>query len=208
MVEGWKSLVKRRVGAREVEKWSDRLHTKVKATVYLSLKKVPMWEPYLEKDEFEWGGRLRFKARSGSLLLNVERSRRSCRDAKRNCEACEGGVEESVEHFVLDCPAYVELREKYSTLLRGVCEEYEVGPIYDVWCSDDKSHRISVVLGDCSRYSVCEAGEKRESVEVARKIRIMSNHFLNAIWDARKNMLYSGLVFTSGAQKPRSGSAP
>ena len=35
VVEGWKSLVKRRVGAREVEKWSDRLHTKVKATVHL-----------------------------------------------------------------------------------------------------------------------------------------------------------------------------
>ena len=44
----------------------------------------------LEKDKFERGGRSRFKARSGSLLLNVERSRRPCRDAKRKCESCEG----------------------------------------------------------------------------------------------------------------------
>ena len=167
----------------------------------------PMWESYLERDEYEWGGRLRFKARSGSLLLNVERGRRSGRGAERYCEACEGGVQETVEHFVLDCPAYAAMRDKCSSLLKTVCEEDDVGSVSDVWCSDVNSHRISVVLGDCTRYIVCAVRDEREIVAVARKIRIMSNHFLNAIWDERKNIFYSGLVFTSEAQKPRSGSA-
>jgi len=207
-VSAWKAAVKRRVGSCEIEKWTDGLHMKVKAAVYLHLKKEPMWESYLARGEFESGGRLRFKARSGSLLLNVERGRRSGCVAERLCEACESGVEESVEHFVLDCPAYVELRQKYSTLLKTLCEEYEAGSVYDMWCSDVKNDRVSVVLGDCTTHIVCDAEQPKDPVEVSRKIRIMSNHFLNALWDARKNVLFSGLVLTSGAQKPRSGSAP
>ena len=92
-----------------------------------------------------------------------------------------------MEQFALDCPAYVALREKYGTLLRGVCEEYEIGFIYDVWSSDDKSHRISLVLGDCSRYIVLCVKQRR----IGRLLKLLAKSvscqiIFNAICDGRK----------------------
>ena len=46
----------------------------------------------LSGDEFDRGNRLRFKAKSCSWY-EIDRDCRSCRDAVRNCEAFEGGVE-------------------------------------------------------------------------------------------------------------------
>ena len=76
---------------------------------YLDLKQKPGCEEYLGREKFERGGRLRLKFRSGSLLLNVERERRSGVSADRRCEACDSMREETVEHFLLDCAAYVDI---------------------------------------------------------------------------------------------------
>lgn len=207
-VEEWKGRVKVSVRERGERVWMEGLCTKVKAAVYLDLKQKPGWEEYLGREEFERGGRLRFKFRSGSLLLNVERGRRSGVSADRRCEACNSMREETVEHFLFDCAAYVDIRHRFSDELKSYCDEHDVQSIWEMY-NGKESDRAIVVLGDCGSYMKCASGGKggarRKNEE---NIRILSNRFLNVMWDARKKIVFNGLVYSSGAQKPRSGSAP
>jgi hypothetical protein len=181
-VEEWKGRVK--VSVRECGErlWMDRLCTKVKAAVYLDLKQKPGWEEYLGREEFERGGRLRFKFRSGSLLLNVERGRRSGVSADRRCEACDSMREETVEHFLFDCAAYVDIRQKFSDVLKAFCDEYDVQSIWEMW-NGRESDRAIVVLGECGRNMKGAPGGKGGA---SRKISSLSNHFLNVMCDAIK----------------------
>ena len=210
-VKEWKALV--RVGARrwEEKNWALNLAVKEKATVYVSLKQKSGLEKYLERGEFESGGKLRFRMRSGSILLNLERKRRTpnSRFEDSLCETCPNMASESVEHFLLRCPAYDTIRHEFTQKLKDLCEKEDILSIYEAWISSNVDMRMSVVLGDCVR-SVChKPGSKRDSEGLSRKLRCLSNNFISLMWDARKRKIYQGLVFsTSGAQKPRSGSAP
>ena len=182
-VDEWKGRVKGSVRERSEREWKMRLCTKVKAAVYLDLKQKPGWEEYLGREEFERGGRLRFKFRSGSLLLNVERGRRSGVSADRRCEACDSMREETVEHFLFDCAAYVDIRQKFSDVLKAFCDEYDVQSIWEMW-NGRESDRAIVVLGDCGKYM--KSGGKGGADGSEENIRILSNHFLNVLWDTKK----------------------
>ena len=92
-------------------------------------------------------------------MLNVERGRRSGVSADRRCEACDSMREETVEHFLFDCAAYVDIRQKFSDVLKAFCDEYDVQSIWDVW-NGRESHRAIVVLGDCGSYIKCASGGK------------------------------------------------
>ena len=129
------------------------------AAVYLYLKQKPGWEEYLGREEFERGGRLRFQFRSGSLLLNVEIGRRSGVSADRRCEACDSMREETVEHFLFDCAAYMDIRQKFGDGLKAFCDEYDVQSICEMW-NGRESDRAIVVLGDCGSYMTCASGGK------------------------------------------------
>lgn len=204
MVKGWKAIVKGAVGIREIQLWRERACVKVKADLYLQIKDVPRLEEYLFAEDFMQGGQLRFKLRSGSIILNQEKGRRSECFQDRMCEACDGGVEESVLHFLFECPAYEEERDKFSKRLGECCVLHDMENVLQQWSSEDMVCRAKLVLSDCF---IAKSRLKENTHEVTRQIRIISNHFLNAIWDARKHILFSDLVYASGAQKPRSGSA-
>ena len=113
--------------------------------------------------------------------------------------------EESVEHFLFDCAAYVDTRQKFSDELKAFCDKYDVQSIWEIW-NGRESDRAIVVLGDCGKYM--KSGGKGGADGSEENIRILSNHFLNVLWYARKKIVFNGLVYSSGAQKPRSGSAP
>ena len=65
-------------------------------------------------------------------MLNVERGRRSGVSADRRCEACDSMREETVEHFLFDCAAYVDTRQKFSDVLKAFCDEYDVQSIWEM----------------------------------------------------------------------------
>ena len=167
--------------------WHKDLSVKKKAFAYTKIKAYPRFEEFLRLNEFQRGGLLRFKLRSGTCLLNIEKGRRSRKQADRICSVCEMGTEESVEHFLLECPAYVDEREKFESSLRAICDKACNLGIVRMWTSGDIYERVSVVLGDCVVYNAdtpfCEPEE------IAGDIRSISHNFMMAIWHARKLIL-------------------
>ena len=147
--------------------------------------------------------------RSGAVMLNQEKGRRSQKFEDRLCETCDRGVEESVTHFLLDCPCkeYIEARQKFSEKLEGYCHTCDSMNVYNMWCGVNVDDRLRVVLGDCDVYVRGNPGEEKDAKTIASHIRKISNRFLIAIWDVRKHLLFPDLVLTSGAQLPRSGAA-
>ena len=53
--------------------------------------------------------------------------------------------------------------------------------------------RMSIVVDDCRRYIVCVDGRERDCCSCPQ-VRFISNHHLSVFWDARDNILFSGLV--------------
>ena len=208
-IRAWKDSVKSKVHLREVHLWREGLAGKGKAHLYSRMKMFPKLESYLIGDEFRNGGQLRFKLRSGTVMLNIELGRRSKKFVDRLCELCDFGSEESVQHFLLECPCpeYVKERARFTNLLNVYCQSNNVETVFEKWCDADSDVRIFVLLGECRDYVLRKPGEVKDTEEVVRQVRLITNRFITAIWDVRKKLLFQDLVYTSGAQKPRSGSA-
>lgn len=51
--------------------------------------------------------------------------------------------------------------------------------------------RATTDLGDCTEYELDECSRDSKPRDVARGIRLISNRFILAIWNARKNSTYS-----------------
>jgi hypothetical protein len=57
------------------------------------------------------------------------------------------------------CAAYVDIRLKFSDVLKAFCDEYDVQSIREMW-NGRESDRAIVVLGDAGSYMKCTSGGK------------------------------------------------
>ena len=205
-IASWKLLVKSKLMEYDNDEWAKGLSVKKKAFMYTKIKAYPRFEESLGLSEFQRGGLLRFKLRSGTCMLNIEKGRRSRKEEDRMCSVCDMGTEESVEHFILECPAYVDERKSFESNLRAVSETSSCD-VVKMWMSDSTYDRVSVVLGDCVVYDV--NGPTCKPEKIAGDIRSVSHNYLMAMWQKRKVILYRDLAipFASGAQTSQSGSA-
>jgi len=207
-VKRWKETVKSAVLAYELEEWRKGMQLKTKVSLYSQIKKFPEFEPYLHVEEYLRVGRLRFKFRSGMAMLNQEVGRRSKVMEDRYCVLCdEEEVEESIEHFLFICPVYKEVRKKFESRLSVCCSKYNVKSILTMWNSNDIISKSHVVLGDCTEFVIRECGKDHNPGEAARDIRLLSNKFLETIWNTRKKLIYPDPASAGGAQTPLRGSA-
>ena len=209
-IELWKRRVKEAVLAGEEEEWGRELLRKSKASVYREIKKSPGFEPYLRSYEFLRGGNLRFKLRSGMLHLNEEVGRWSKRFSDRYCSLCVSEeVVENSEHFLFVCPKLKEIRKGFERRLADLCRKYGIKRVINEWRKGPVSSRFTIVLGDCSEFIGEELDKPLKPGDVAREIRLISNHFISSLWSARKKLLFSDLAIpmASGANDPLCGSA-
>ena len=155
--------------------------------MYREIKKAPGFEPYLRSCEFLRGGNLRFKLRSGMLHLNEEVGRWSKRFSDRYCSLCVSEeVVENSEHFLFVCPKLKEIRKGFERRLADLCRKYGIKRVINEWRKGPVSSRFTIVLGDCSEFIGEELDKPLKPGDVARGIRLISNHFISSLWGARK----------------------
>jgi len=208
-VREWKALVKVTVTEKERELWWVGLIKGKRSEIYREIKEAPGFEEYLRSPEFRQGGLLRFKIRSGMLYLNDEVGRRSKREADRVCSLCESGEVEDIKHFLFVCPKLSHVRDVFCERLIRLCDVFSIPSLVDVWNNGDVSARLRIVLGSCFELYRKELPREASTGDVARELRLVSNHFLLSLWNVRKKLLYSDLAIpmASGANVPPCGSA-
>jgi hypothetical protein len=208
-VEEWKALVKLRVREKGREEWWDELVRGKRSESYREIKETPGFEEYLRSPEFQRGGRLLFKVRSGMLYLNDEVGRRSKRVEDRMCVLCNSGMVEDIQHFLFVCPKLCHVREMFRKNFSRVCVKLGIPSMVDVWNSGDVSSHLRIVLGSCVDLFSKELPREVNTADAARELRLVSNHFLLSLWSVRKKLLYSDLAVpsASGANVPPCGPA-
>ena len=208
-VKAWKALVKLRVGEKGREEWWDELVKGKRSEVYREIKVAPGFEPYLRNPEFLRGGRVCFKIRSGMIYLTDEVGRRSKREGDRVCTLCESGEVEDILHFLFVCPKLCRVRDMFSENVSRVCAKFGVPNVVNAWHSGDVSSRLSIVLGNCVDLTSKDLSREVSPEDIARELRLVSNHFLLSLWSVRKKLLYSDLAIpmAGGANAPLCGPA-
>ena len=113
------------------------------------------------------------KLRSGTSGLYGEVGRWSGKGME--CQACEGGVVETVVHFVGECSAYEDLRGEWRVDRSRVLKSEEDKKVVNE-NSKSSMEFTEMVLGGV---------ERKEIVEI-------SVEFLGRCWERRKKILFSG----------------
>ena len=129
-MEEWRKNVREKVEKRAVQEWRDGVRRGKKLEVYLRIKERWGFEEYLE-GVLGRGEVLLARFRSGSAAVGSETGRwfggrtgvwaEDGTERKRVvvCGLCERGVEETVEHVLIECEAFEEEREEWRRAMEG-----------------------------------------------------------------------------------------
>lgn len=110
--QGWNTVVRARIHAREQIKWRTRCLLKPKLRTYAVLKRKLRTEPYLEVYH-RCGIPELAKLRGGTNRLRIEQGRYVKEVVnERKCVFCASGKVEDETHFMLSCAAYSDLRRE------------------------------------------------------------------------------------------------
>lgn len=111
----WKKVIESCVKWEGLRRWRERMEQKSSLEWYKS-KKAPQ---YVRWYDCRLGGDLLFQARARCINVNARNFRWSESGCKA-CQMCESGVDETVEHVILECGKYERDRQE---LLRVVQKE-------------------------------------------------------------------------------------
>ena len=108
------SLLKRRVRDQYIQLWNISINNTPKLDLYCQYKTTFCYETYLDsvKNDSLRKHVSRFRLSSHSLEIEVGRFNGTPR-ANRICKLCNQQVIESEFHFLLSCPLYRNIRNKY-----------------------------------------------------------------------------------------------
>jgi len=95
--------IKKKIEENGHQEWRNGMETKSTLRWYKGKEKLRREEWYAG----DWGGKLLFKARSGTLEVNGRK--REIQDQR--CSSC-GEEKETVEHFIIECDSYRTQRQE------------------------------------------------------------------------------------------------
>ena len=162
-----KPIIKLRVEEYGLNKWVKGIESKSTLGVYGN-KKCPGREKFFDGS---WLSSLLFKARAGALELN-DRTYRYNEGNIRRCQLCEveWGSQETLKHFMAECPAYEEEMDWARGRYIG---EVGIERFNDWVIGDDLGLRYFLGF---------EKGLGTEIVEITKQ-------YLGIIWNKRMEML-------------------
>ena len=102
-----KEEIRKMVNRFDETTWLEELREKSTLTLYRQHKQVIREENFYDNT---YKSILLFRARTNTLLLNW---RRRFTDGEVRCELCDTGNEESLDHFLKECNAMRQIREKF-----------------------------------------------------------------------------------------------
>ena len=103
----WKGFINNRVQEYGLNKWLNGINNKSTLSMY-SGKHMPKREVFYNGN---WGSQLLFKARTNSLEIN-DRTYRFNGIGNKACQNCTMlGVDETLDHLMVECPAYEQCRD-------------------------------------------------------------------------------------------------
>ncbi|KAF2366974.1 hypothetical protein FHG87_002248 [Trinorchestia longiramus] len=145
----WKKEIEKLTKEYGLNKWKHSMNGKTTLTWYAS-KNVPRFEVFYDGS---FGSQLLFAVRCKALSVN----RRTWRWNERNtrlCLQCNRGVEETVEHLVLDCSKYEQERESLMDVVHEQCGENK----WNARCvEEDSGMRYLVGLDEECNMTVVDA---------------------------------------------------
>ena len=100
-VRKWKSEIDREVKSVGLNEWRSGMERKTTLEWY-KVKEAPRYERWYDGS---LGGDLLFRARAQSMDVNA-RSYRWSESRSKGCQMCDMGVDETVEHVILECVRY------------------------------------------------------------------------------------------------------
>ena len=157
----WKRKIDSRV--KQVGRWKGKNGMREKTTLaWYAKKERPMNEEWYDGSR---AGQLLFRARTQSLEVNARTYRWSA-NGSRECTQCDGGVNETVEHLVLECPRYNEERME---LLNIVTDSIGMNEWDERKREDD--HGMCILLG---------LGKGKN-----RRVTVAMKEFLEMAWNKR-----------------------
>ena len=110
-----RSEIDRMMKSSDSEKWRKEMETKKTVKLYFDWKMSIGEEKFYDNTE---ASTLLFRARSNTLKLGW---RGRFMNTEVACEMCDGG-EETLDHFVVECPALQEIRERHGMSGRRIEE--------------------------------------------------------------------------------------
>ena len=166
--ERWKREINESVKEYGKSKWREGINQKSSLDWY-ALKECPKTEPCYDGS---LGSELLFKARTKSLELNSGTYRWE-NNGEKTCRKCDTGVDETVEHVLLECVKYERDREHMLNVVKEA-----VGP--DRWAeisppAGDPIHLVLFLLG------LSEVEQWSSATMEGVK------HFLEKMWLTRKD---------------------
>ena len=191
--DDWLAIVGKAVKQRDDVLWLEEAQGKSSMKPYLSFKQAPQLESYIGHQHHAAATTLA-KLRAGSLELGPVQMRRAQLPAALGvCCLCGTGVQESVRHFVLVCPALAAQRDK---LVATVCERLrgwadEQAHVVRDHFNNRSTDAIQLALG-CIPKS-CVAGLNHKAVKgVSSVLRSTSLNYVHACWRRRSALLSRG----------------
>jgi hypothetical protein len=152
--EEWNEIVRERIHEREEKKWRKNCLLKPKLRTYVQLKTKLRTEPFLTVYHRSGIPEL-VKLRGGSNRLRIEQGRyRKETVEQRICEVCDSKEVENEEHFMLNCHAYRDLREK-------MWQEIEKITGRDRASYESDIERLNALIGD--KYQPEENSDKNSA---------------------------------------------
>merc|ERR1719154_70437 len=111
----WKGIINNKVKDYGLLKWKQGIGNKSTLKMY-SEKAAPRKEVFYSGNK---GSSLLFKARTNSLEVN-DRTYRFNENRERLCKMCNMGVEETLDHLIVECPVYDIARVKTMGEYKGI----------------------------------------------------------------------------------------
>ena len=91
--------------------WKERVKSKPKLRTYVLFKESFVTEQYVQRPLNRYRRSILAQFRCGILPLNLEMGRfRGLQENERICEMCSNNMIESEMHFLLECDAYIDIR--------------------------------------------------------------------------------------------------
>lgn len=157
----WKKFIDKRVKSYGRFKWAESMRQKSTLNWY-TRKISPSYELFYDGG---FASELLFRVRTKSLAVN-DRTYRWNENKSRICSQCNAQVDETVEHFMLDCSKYEAIRVK---LMDAVIEKY------------GRSEWLDRVLGEDRGMCVLVGLEKIVNIQIVQGTK----EFLNVAWSMR-----------------------
>ena len=160
----WKGIINNKVKDYGLLKWKQGIGNKSTLKMY-SEKAAPRKEVFYSGNK---GSSLLFKARTNSLEVN-DRTYRFNENRERLCKMCNMGVEETLDHLIVECPVYDIARVKTMGEYKGILGESKFREIINV---EDNGLGFLLGIGNQTPISVVE----------------ISKAFLCEIWRIRETV--------------------